>query len=59
MHAELERQHLEELALDAGNVAFAEDAGAECPVGVLEGGVVEVLAGDDECAEEDAVVSPF
>ena len=59
MDAELEVEDLEELALDARDVATAEDARAEGPVGVLERGVVEVLAREDECTEEHAVVGSF
>ena len=40
---ELEVENVEELALDATNVALAEDPGAERPVDVLQRGVVKVL----------------
>ena len=41
--AELVVEDVEELALDAADVALAKDPGAERPVDVLERGVVEVL----------------
>ena len=40
---EFEVEDVEELTLDAADVALAEDPRAERPVDVLEGGVVEVL----------------
>lgn len=40
---ELEVEHVEILALDAADIAFAEDTRAERPVHVLECGIVEVL----------------
>lgn len=50
-------EDVEELALDAADIALAKDAGAERPVDVLEGGVVEILQGgwvrlDDEERKE-------
>jgi hypothetical protein len=41
--AQLKVEHIEELAFDASDVAFAKDTGAECPVLVLESGVIAVL----------------
>ena len=41
--AEFEIEDVEELALYPADVALAEDPGAERPVDVLEGGVVQVL----------------
>lgn len=40
---ELEVEHVEVLALDAADIAFAEDTRAERPVDILECGIVEVL----------------
>lgn len=36
VHAELEVENFEELALDACNIATAKDAGAESPMNVLK-----------------------
>lgn len=52
-------EDVEELALDAADIALAKDAGAERPVDVLEGGVVEILVGYDERPEEDALAGPL
>lgn len=40
---EVEVEHIEELALDAADVPFAEDTSAERPVHVFECGVIQVL----------------
>ena len=77
---EFEVEDVEELTLDAADVTLAEDASAECPVDILECGVIQVLrrgtrkesgyesmtsmvstylVGEDECAEEDALVGPL
>lgn len=40
---ELKVENVQELALNATNVALAEHAGAERPVDVFESGVVEIL----------------
>lgn len=40
---ELEVEDVEELTLDPADVALAKDPRAECPVDILEGGVVQVL----------------
>ena len=45
--AELVVEDVEELALDPPDVPLAEDSGAERPVDVLEGGVIQVLQEDD------------
>ena len=45
--AELVVEDVEELTLDAADVALAEDSRAERPVDVLEGGVIQVLQEDD------------
>lgn len=57
--AELEIEDLEELALDACNIATAKDAGAESPMNVLKRGVVEILAREYDGTEKYAVVCPF
>jgi hypothetical protein len=54
-HAQLPVQHVQKLALNPSYIALLEDAGAERPVDVLERGVIGVLGGDDEGAEEDAL----
>lgn len=43
MNAQLVIEHIEELALYPANIALSKDTGAECPVHVLERGVVAVL----------------
>ena len=79
-NGEFEVEDVEELTLDAADVTLAEDASAECPVDILECGVIQVLrrgtrkesgyesmtsmvstylVGEDECAEEDALVGPL
>ena len=40
---EFEVEDVEELTLDAADVTLAEDASAECPVDILECGVIQVL----------------
>lgn len=57
--AELEVEDLEELTLDACDIATTKDAGAERPMNVLKRGVVEILAREDDGAEKYAVVCPF
>ena len=39
----LEIEDIEELTLDAADVTLAKDASAECPVDILECGVIQVL----------------
>ena len=45
---QLEVEAVEELTLDAANVALAEDSRAERSMDVLEGGVIQVLQEDDK-----------
>lgn len=57
--AELEVEDLEELALDACDIATAKDASAKSPMNVLKRGVVEILAREDDSTEKYAVMCPF
>ena len=43
VHAEFVIEDVEELALDAADVALAEDAGAQCPMDVLQRRIVAIL----------------
>lgn len=57
--AQLPIQHVEEFALDTSDIALPEDTSAEGPMHVLQGGVVGVLRGDNEGAEENTLEGPL
>lgn len=47
MEGELVVEHIEELALDAADVALAKHAGAQRPVHVLQRRVIAILKGEN------------
>jgi hypothetical protein len=56
---EFKVEDIEVFALDAANVALAEDACAHRPVDVLECGIVKILGRHNECPEENPLQSPL
>lgn len=45
-NVKFEIEDIEELALDAADITFAENTSAECPVYVLQSRIVEILYKD-------------